>query len=83
MSQKSLALTEHFRKSGWLPASQAALDEWLAAMVEQVQPSRREAVALLPEVQDFQDFIENDGKMYMGFHQMFEGATSPVGRLEH
>jgi hypothetical protein len=32
---------------------------------------------LLPIIQDFKSFIENNGDMYKGFHEMFEGATDP------
>ncbi|KDQ58705.1 hypothetical protein JAAARDRAFT_78327 [Jaapia argillacea MUCL 33604] len=79
MSRHSATLTEHFRKGGWLPASQEVLEAWLQGIVEEVRPRKgtRSETVLLPVVQDFKDFIEADGTMYMGFHQMFEGTKPP------
>jgi hypothetical protein len=71
-ASKCLGLTDHFRKAGWLPISQEVLDKWLKETLSTVVRIRE---PLLPVIQEFKVFIENNGKMYMGFHEMFEGAS--------
>jgi phosphatidylserine decarboxylase len=77
-SRSSLRLADHFRKSGWLPVSQEVLKKWLAdALKECAENARRKTFTLLPVIAEFEAFILNNAEMYMGFHQMFEGATPP------
>ncbi|KAF7339177.1 Phosphatidylserine decarboxylase [Mycena venus] len=72
VSDNSPAMTDHFRRAGWLPASDEHLHKWMQAAVDEVTVGKRKNGTLLPVVQDFLDFIEMNAEMYMGFHQMFE-----------
>ncbi|KAJ7712930.1 Phophatidylserine decarboxylase-domain-containing protein [Mycena olivaceomarginata] len=65
-------MTDHFRRAGWLPASDEHLHKWMKAAVDEVAVGKRKNGTLLPVVQDFVDFIETNAEMYMGFHRMFE-----------
>ncbi|KAF8484409.1 phosphatidylserine decarboxylase [Gautieria morchelliformis] len=77
-SRSSLRLADHFRKGGWLPASREVLQKWLAdALKECADNASRGTFTLLPVIAEFEAFILNNAEMYMGFHQMFEGATPP------
>ncbi|KAF8513874.1 phosphatidylserine decarboxylase [Gautieria morchelliformis] len=77
-SRSSLRLADHFRKGGWLPVSREALNKWLAdALKETADKASRGTFALVPVIAEFETFIQENAEMYMGFHQMFEGATSP------
>lgn len=76
MSKASLTLANHFRKSGWLPLSPEVLKDWLDGALSE---ATKHTDSLLPVIEEFKTFIENNGEMYMGFHRMFEGETdSPV-----
>jgi phosphatidylserine decarboxylase len=60
----------HGRSVGhWLPADQRVLDEWLAAMIDEVT---KRPQPLHPVVEEFKAVIEQDAQVYMLFHQMFE-----------
>ncbi|KAI0665210.1 Phophatidylserine decarboxylase-domain-containing protein [Cubamyces menziesii] len=71
MSKQSGTIVKH-RIGGWLPRNHDVLKQWLDKKIAYVEhPVRRDA-ALAPVIQDFQNFIEHDPTVYMGFHQMFE-----------
>lgn len=74
-SEASKQLVEHFRRGGWLPISQKVLNDWLVGALTPVYGDAE--APLLPVIQDFKMFIENNGEMYMGFNRMFENATGP------
>ncbi|KAF7337683.1 Phosphatidylserine decarboxylase [Mycena sanguinolenta] len=75
-------LTEHFRRAGWLPASDEHLSQWGKDAVEEVLNGKRKHEALLPVVQELRTLIETNSELYMGFNQMFEQqSTSPL--LKH
>lgn len=57
------------RVGQWLPADQRILEDWLAALIEEVTAR---PVPLHPVIEDFKVLIENDAQVYMLFHQMFE-----------
>jgi phosphatidylserine decarboxylase len=57
-----------FRVGKWLPSDQATLNKWLAELIDDVE---KKAIPLLPVMQEFKDLIENDGALFMLFHQMF------------
>ena len=67
----------------WLPSDQKILNNWLKALIEEVDGAEVvETVAqieaayrrkpLHPAVQELKDFIENDAEINMFFHQMFD-----------
>ncbi|KAI8996411.1 Phophatidylserine decarboxylase-domain-containing protein [Trametes punicea] len=60
------------RVGGWLPRNHDVLRKWLDKQIALVQSPARRDVPLHPVIVDFQDFIEKDPVIYMGFHQMFE-----------
>ncbi|KAI0636914.1 Phophatidylserine decarboxylase-domain-containing protein [Trametes polyzona] len=60
------------RVGGWLPQKHEVLKNWLDKKIALVQSPAQRDVALHPVLQDFQNFIESDPVIYMGFHQMFE-----------
>ncbi|KAJ7361202.1 phosphatidylserine decarboxylase [Mycena albidolilacea] len=65
-------LTEHFRRTGWLATSEAALLQWIKDVVSEVLTGRRRNETLLPVIREFQTLIETNSELYMGFNQMFE-----------
>lgn len=72
MSKASSRLTEQFRRAGWLPASDAELRKWVKQVVDEVTIGKRRNAPLLPVIQEFQNLIEENSELYMGFNQMFE-----------
>jgi len=71
-----------YRVGQWLPSDQAALDNWLEALVCEVGETER---PLLPVVADFKSLIEGDAKLFMLFTEMFKEVpadkrTSPSGK---
>lgn len=58
-----------FRVGQWLPSDQVILENWLSALVAEVD---RDPRPLLPVVQEFKDLIENDAEIFMLFNLMFE-----------
>ncbi|KAJ7146271.1 phosphatidylserine decarboxylase [Mycena epipterygia] len=72
MSKASSRLTEHFRRAGWLPASDAELRNWVKQVVDEVTIGKRRSAPLLPVIQEFQTLIEENSELFMGFNQMFE-----------
>jgi phosphatidylserine decarboxylase len=72
-----------YRVGKWLPSDQAVLDRWLADHIHAVAANPK---PLQPVVQELKQLIEDDARLYMLFHQMFEeiphGAqyrTDPTG----
>lgn len=57
------------RVGKWLPRDQRVLDDWLAALIEDVTARPQ---PLHPIIEDFKALIEGDAQAYMLFHQMFE-----------
>jgi len=53
----------------WLPTDQKVLDEWLAALIDDVHTRPRK---LHPVVDEFRQAIEDDSELYMLFHRMFD-----------
>ncbi|KAF9041826.1 phosphatidylserine decarboxylase [Hymenopellis radicata] len=78
-SRAHLALSDHFRRAGWLPASPAALEEWLKDVVKDINSSARQRKGLLPVIEQFKTLIETNSELYMGFHRMFE-EQSPLSK---
>ena len=74
-----------YRVGEWLPSDQAVLDDWLSALIEEVdgppavgeEPEEVDAddeamdKKLHPVIQDFKHLIENNAEINMFFHQMF------------
>ncbi|KAF7318071.1 Phosphatidylserine decarboxylase [Mycena chlorophos] len=72
MSTRHLTLQDRFRRAGWAHAHDDVLRKWIHGAVAEVLVGHRSKEELLPVVADFQDFIEANSDIYMGFHQMFE-----------
>jgi phosphatidylserine decarboxylase len=53
-----------------LPKDQKVLEAWLAKRL--LAAEKRMERDFHPVIQEFQQLIEGDAKIYMGFHQMFE-----------
>ena len=75
--------TVPYRVGRWLPSDQKILNNWLKALIEEVDGAevvetvvqieaayRRKP--LHPAVQELKDLIENDAEINMFFHQMFD-----------
>ena len=60
------------RVGGWLPKNQDVLESWLAKKIKTVEERKRTPKDFAPVIQKFQQLIESDAEIYMGFHQMFE-----------
>ncbi len=58
-----------YRVGEWLPSDQAFLDAWLAAMIQRTHAAQR---PLHPVIAGFRDLIEQDARIFMLFHQMFD-----------
>jgi len=61
------------RVGGWLPRDHNVLEAWLAKQIAKVtlDPKHR-AKRFSSVIQEFQNLIEQDPEIWMGFHQMFE-----------
>lgn len=60
------------RVGGWLPRDHRALEAWLAKQIAKVNDSIYKDKEFSPVIQEFQNLIEQDPEIWMGFHQMFE-----------
>ena len=66
------------RRGGWLPKDPQVLHDWLEKRIDNVKDKRlTNDNGETPEniktvIKEFQDLIESDANLYMGFHQMFE-----------
>ncbi|KAL0578570.1 hypothetical protein V5O48_003420 [Marasmius crinis-equi] len=60
------------RLGGWLPNNQKVLERWLDKVIAHVEDPSHIHERFHPVIKEFQDFIEGDPVIYMGFHQMFE-----------
>ncbi|OSD05166.1 phosphatidylserine decarboxylase-like protein [Trametes coccinea BRFM310] len=65
------AIVKH-RVGGWLPRNHEVMRKWLERKIAYVDHPTRRNEPLHPVIQQFQEFIERDAIVYMGFHQMFE-----------
>lgn len=62
----------------WLPKDPRALQDWLAKKISQVERTDTGPENWKPVIQEFQQLIEGDPDIFMGFHQMFdEVPTKP------
>ncbi|KAJ7094356.1 Phophatidylserine decarboxylase-domain-containing protein [Mycena epipterygia] len=74
-------LLDHYRRTGWMPPSDEALEEWVGGMAAKVtHPTHRDSFPVLPEIQDLKKFIESDAQVYIGFNQMFKEKASPLSK---
>jgi hypothetical protein len=75
----STSLSDVFLKGGWLPISHEAHQSFLKQTHQTAKKQKQKKQQsgdnhLLPEVQDFKNFIEKDGKLLMGFQEMIRRA---------
>ncbi|KAL0575468.1 hypothetical protein V5O48_006503 [Marasmius crinis-equi] len=65
---------QSFRNSGWLPKSKEAFDKFLLDLTKTILTPiySRGIPTLLPPVQEFKDFIENDPTVFLEFNRMFD-----------
>ncbi|KAJ7503748.1 phosphatidylserine decarboxylase [Mycena galericulata] len=81
MTEHSEKLVEHFRRAGWLPISDEALEEWTGDMAAKVtHPDHLKTFPVLPEIQEFKALIDSDSQLYMGLHQMFNDKATPLAK---
>ncbi len=61
------------RFGGWLPRDHRVLEQWLKKRIAKIDDRRKKGtkVALDPVIQEFQEVIESNSPIYMGFHEMF------------
>ena len=66
------------RRGGWLPKDHKVLHDWLEKRIDNVKAKRlmndngETPKEINRVIKEFQDLIESDANLYMGFHQMFE-----------
>jgi phosphatidylserine decarboxylase len=60
------------RVGGWLPRDHRVLEAWLAKQIAKVNDPIYKDKKFSPVIQEFQNLIEDDPEIWMGFHQMFE-----------
>jgi phosphatidylserine decarboxylase len=71
-----------FQRFGWLPASKEVYDEFMTDLSTRAC-NRTFDATLLPSIQNFKEFIENDATVYQEFVRMFEGVDeSPKNYIE-
>ncbi|KIW38223.1 uncharacterized protein PV06_09207 [Exophiala oligosperma] len=83
--EKNIPAEHHTHRIGeWLPHDHRAHKEWLAGVIDHVD---RNPTDLHPVVQEFQDLIENNTRVWLLFSSMFEQIpnkepyrTDPRGR---
>ncbi|KAF5340113.1 hypothetical protein D9758_013137 [Tetrapyrgos nigripes] len=65
---------QSFRNSGWLPRSKEAFDKFLLDLIKTIELPiyTTDSPTLLPPVQEFKDFIENDPTVFLEFNRMFD-----------
>jgi phosphatidylserine decarboxylase len=82
ISPMSSQIIRH-RVGGWLPQDQAVLEAWIEKKLAIINHPDRKDKVLHPVIQEFQELIENDADVWMGFHQMFEQVpTKPPYNLD-
>ncbi|USW48708.1 Putative L-tryptophan decarboxylase PsiD [Septoria linicola] len=74
------------KAGAWLPADHRIHEAWLG---RQIEHAHHEKKSLIPVLQEFKDFIENNTRIYMLFIQMFEEVPQkhpynkdPTGRKQ-
>lgn len=55
---------------GWLPQTYQTLEAWITTKTVEVE--KGEDKPFHPVIQEFQQLIEGDAEIFMGFHQMFD-----------
>jgi len=66
---------ERFKRGGWIPRDQKALDDWLRRKVDEV---RDNPPYLHLVIQELQHLIETDPAVYMGFNEMLKQNPSGI-----
>ena len=56
--------------AGWLPQTYQTLETWISRKTAEVE--KEQDLPFHPVIQEFQQLIEGDAEIFMGFHQMFE-----------
>jgi phosphatidylserine decarboxylase len=64
------------RVGHWLPADHRSQKDWLEQIIEKVEKSPTAPQDLHPVIQEFQQFIENNTRIYLLFHNMFDEIPS-------
>ncbi|MEJ8474583.1 phosphatidylserine decarboxylase family protein [Roseibium algae] len=75
-----MTISNPYRVGEWLPSDQAVLDAWIS---DQILASEAQPRKLLPVIQEFQAFIEEDAAVFMLFSQMFtevHQTKNPTGK---
>lgn len=60
------------RRGGLLPKDHHVLRNWLQGYIDKVQEKSLSDTQVHPVIREFQQLIESDAALEMGFHQMFE-----------
>ena len=82
----SIAYHLYSRPGAWLPHDSRTHHEWLGEQIKQAHHNKKE---LIPVLQEFKEFIENNSRIYMYFTAMFQEvpykhiyARDPTGRKQ-
>ena len=70
------SLRDQLQRAGWLPKSKQALNDWVKAKVRMINMTDSDE-PFAPVIQEFQEMIESDPELYMGFVQMFAEVPPP------
>ncbi|MGE4565466.1 MAG: phosphatidylserine decarboxylase family protein [Victivallaceae bacterium] len=62
-------INKTFAAGKWMPRDRETLTRWMEKIMEKAE---KDTGPLLPVVENFKNFIENDAKAYMFFNQMFD-----------
>jgi phosphatidylserine decarboxylase len=72
MSTRRPRIIKH-RVGGWLPRDQSVLEAWIDKVLVKVRQRARAGEPFIHStIVDFQNLIETDPEIWMGFHQMLE-----------
>ena len=66
-----MANTHILNGSGWLPHDPDVVDRWLQDKIDKLPIEAKQHDVIT----EFQNLIENDPEIYMGFNMMFEQTT--------
>jgi phosphatidylserine decarboxylase len=64
-----MAATLNHRVGGWLPQDPRVTKDWLDKKIAQDDTDPKD---WKPVIKEFQQLIEGDAEIFMGFHQMFQ-----------
>lgn len=70
MGSAASAPTKPQKVDGWLPQTYQTLESWITKKTAEVEDEKERPFH--PVIQEFQQLIEEDAEIFMGFHQMFE-----------